>query len=597
MVRMIVTQPVVTPVHSREDSAAEESHECLRKLQEGSDLSASDWEEIGREKNQIPVYSKYLPSQIKGGSLVRVRGMVQDMFEAEYFSTSLIPSHSLNGNSLAERTPLFLSPVPFTTPWYQEELNDGASSEENQDMHRSKRLRLEETGEEDQSSECNNQNRWWCSEYMKSDPHQTPVLAKFYYDQYGAQSPKILLNELVEAVGILEWEEDVTSSSGTNNTTPVTLDDTMGPGAHTLWADEGIDTVIATTIPTDIPRLHVLWYQTFTLDQSLYESGHEDFTKDSFGGEDCHQAPNLLSQALSVSELSANLLWMTLLSQAERHVVSEESSDPHWTPVSTPDNTTLGCLSTQFVLPDTSDCRQLAQVMEHVLSQVLPAVYVVTITQEALTLLRPPTKRNGRIEPTPMQLPRGATLVLNASELEEGHLLASQIETLQSFQSIALNHSVPYEFDGGVHIAFEADVRVLVLCTAKTAKIVPCHEQVKCDFNAHRYHPGTILQTAHKLRQVLASTRKLGISHRCNPNNIALSNSLLDRAQKDFIQRRLECRQQKRSELYTEQDFHRWLTLTRLQARSRKSATANISDWERALALDDARNDEIQLFQ
>jgi len=50
MVRMIVTQPVVTPVHSREDSAAEESHECLRKLQEGSDLSASDWEEIGREK-------------------------------------------------------------------------------------------------------------------------------------------------------------------------------------------------------------------------------------------------------------------------------------------------------------------------------------------------------------------------------------------------------------------------------------------------------------------------------------------------------------------------------------------------------------------
>jgi hypothetical protein len=42
------------------------------------------------------------------------------------------------------------------------------------------------------------------------------------------------------------------------------------------------------------------------------------------------------------------------------------------------------------------------------------------------------------------------------------------------------------------------------------------------------------------------------------------------------------------AELPQEEDFHRWLTLTRLQARSQRQSWARIQDWERALVLDDA---------
>ena len=89
-------------------------------------------------------------------------------------------------------------------------------------------------------------------------------------------------------------------------------------------------------------------------------------------------------------------------------------------------------------------------------------------------------------------------------------------------------------------------------------------------------------------------------------SNICLPQELLQRAQHDFVQRRkgnrcqLQDYQTSGPKIIetTENDFHRWLTLTRLQRRSRLVTTesvsgqvahvAGIEDWEASLSLDDS---------
>jgi pyruvate carboxylase len=79
--------------------------------------------------------------------------------------------------------------------------------------------------------------------------------------------------------------------------------------------------------------------------------------------------------------------------------------------------------------------------------------------------------------------------------------------------------------------------------------------------------------------------------------SISLPKSLLERAQKDFITLRKNNRSSTLRDI-EERDFHKWLLLTRLQARSRigerrstiieTSSMAKVEDWENALRLDEA---------
>ena len=70
----------------------------------------------------------------------------------------------------------------------------------------------------------------------------------------------------------------------------------------------------------------------------------------------------------------------------------------------------------------------------------------------------------------------------------------------------------------------------------------------------------------------------------------------MSQAEKDFVERRVANRSDNNSNSNTaeigEEDFHRWLNVTRLQARSRgfdstASPEASLGDWEAALMLDD----------
>ena len=95
---------------------------------------------------------------------------------------------------------------------------------------------------------------------------------------------------------------------------------------------------------------------------------------------------------------------------------------------------------------------------------------------------------------------------------------------------------------------------------------------------------------AKRIRAYLAKCR--ASNENFERNNIGLSRDLLLQAEKDFVKLRVASRENQDAEI-GEEDFHRWLTMTRLQARSRigvsenpAAAVASLADWTAALELD-----------
>jgi hypothetical protein len=549
-------------------------------------------------QNHIPLLSQdCLESNLQAGSLVRVRGQVQDMMEEEYYPTTVQTTarqgmHSRIGTTdLAERTPLVVVPVPFVTPWFRDVFYERAPPE-----HRPKRARLDEN--ENQNSSINSSNNqmdcdgdgehentnenteWWPADRMKSDPQQVPVFAKLYYDLYGPQPQEVRptrlrLNEVVELIGILE-HEDTTKTSGSN--APGDFDVVMGAE----WEDEG-----AAAVPSHIPRLHVVWYSHVDMDLDSTPSLPKPIMSEN------RVAPvQALSQALSIPETPAAAIWMTMLSMAEREKLAESDT---WAPVQTPNETTLGCASLGMILPSHEACAAFSGVLYSVLSQVAPVVHFLDMTNDSLKEMRAPCKIQGRLAPTPLQLPKGSTLIINVSSVQPGRLSSEVVVTFQALRHLSQGHNLPYRFDGGIKIPFEADLRVIVLSTHASNKLLACTLQVQCDYNqAPDPAQSPSVATLPAVRDVLTLIRGKGQTLSPAPN-IALSAAVLDKAQQDFIQRRATARNTNRPAV-TERDFHRWLTLTRLQARSRQARMAEVEDWSLALTLDDAMVASLQLI-
>jgi hypothetical protein len=507
------------------------------------------------------------------------------MMEEEYFPTTSArgghsPNHlnsvSIASTDLAERTPLIVVPVPFVTPWFRDLFYEIAPPE-----HRPKRAKLEHEmqnpsnngNDSSNQMECDGENEkhdeWWPANQMKSDPQQVPVLAKLYYEMYGQQPQevkptKLRLNEVVEMIGVLE-HEDTNTSSGSNSA-PSDFDVVMGAS----WEED------RPAVPSSIPRLHVVWYASVDMDLDATPSAPNP--TENYNPLAPVQA---LAKALSISETPATAIWMTMVSMAERESLAESNT---WAPVQTPNETTLGCASLGLVLPSQEACTAFASALYSVLSQVAPVVHFLDVTNDSLKDMRPPSKLHGRLTPTPLQLPKGATLIVNVSAVQPGRLSGEDVETMQALQQLTQGHKLPYRFDGGIKIPFEADLRVIVLSTNVSKKLLACTLQAECNYRAPAHPPSVAALPA--VRDALTSVRGKGETH-CPNCNIALSAKVLERAQQDFIERRATARNANRPAV-TERDFHRWLTLTRLQARSRQGRTADVEDWNLALVLDDA---------
>ena len=502
--------------------------------------------------------------------LVRCRGMVQDMMDPEYFFQGTAPSSEVDPTQLAEklgeRLPLLLVPLPFASEWTLDVDERGEEKETRTESK--KRLRDESMeGEKDSipkkqvtgsptaildfsrvSQDAKRTKQWsWPPGCMGSNPKETPVVCHFYYDIH--KGPKLRLNDVVEVIGMLD---------------PVFTSNQMDECEDPSFFHEDTFFEEEENEPTKtLPRLHAVCYRKIDLEDLVDDAEPMETEDETF--------KSLCAAALG-STTAADALFVSLFSQAEREI--SRDTDAVSVPAKTPYDTTLGCASLNLILPNVESCNTAATHLQRLLQHVIPVVGRIDMNEVGIMS---PIKMGAHLVPSPFQLPKGATVIVVDNRLDEKALSA---ETLEALQSMVKDHSVPYRFDGGMSFKFEADFRIVVLSPASRGNaMLPCTLTMKLREPESILNPQNISENdAMQLRSRLARGRK---------SNVGLGSDVLAVAQQDFVDRRQEARDLE-TKLDGEEDFHRWLTLTRLCARSEGRDEATIEDWKNALRLDDS---------
>jgi hypothetical protein len=310
-----------------------------------------------------------------------------------------------------------------------------------------------------------------------------------------------------------------------------------------------------------MPQLHALSYRHCRIE-------HAAPALDALASPllDTPQAVVMLAQACQVSPSVATALWLTLLSQAE--AVAANAATPA---------APLGCASLQLVLPSTEAADRLVQTLQTLLTAILPLVHTWP-THQAFGSLPRLEQRHGRIQRHPWQLPPGTTILLQ-------HTTPPTSTTKSSWAAAALGHllqhqALPLRCEGGCQVNLPVDWRWIVVATPATARELPaCTTTLDLSSWTPVAYQAPPAATLAALKHTLTARRQ-------QVPSVALPPAILEEAPRDFCRLRQQGRQS--GCLPDEAAFHRWLTYTRLWARSRGACTANMTDWRKALQLEEA---------
>eukprot|EP00977_Amphora_coffeiformis_P004708 scaffold1007_cov176-Amphora_coffeaeformis.AAC.14 len=460
--------------------------------------------------------------------MVRVCGMIQDIGDMEF-----LPVDNTNTNFI-ERQPIKVV-TNYTATHWPETADGPQGGDDVGHPRREKRARREE------SLDC----------------RPTTLLLYIYYPHEAADvvRSELCLHQLVEWIVIKE--EDVAEGD-------MMVDMTALKASSSSWSD---DSYAMSTMMCGqdwkLPRLHVLGYCLRTMDDvhltKLSSMSNNDLATTTTTAPlmETSEAIIFLTEALHVSYSIASALWLTLLSRAEPH----HATSSH--------NMMLGCASLQFILPQALVNRWV-QCLTDLLEPAVPLLQ----TWDTSNLAQIPRfkQQNGAIRRHPWQLPAGSTIVV-----QHGTQPHTQSWAVATLPSLVQHHQLPLQCEGCQQVTLPADWRFLVVSTPQTRIDVACTTTI----DLHSWTPGYTrpCPTAH------ARWARTLASRRATVATVALPALIREQAPADFCRLRSEARIQGHT-LPDEAAFGRWLTFTRLLARSRSDATANAADWEHALQLD-----------
>lgn len=495
---------------------------------------------------------------------------------------------------------------------------------------------------------------WWPQGCMNSDPGECPVLAKLYYaeneENRGASAsaplpkdklqsqPRLQLNDVVEVYGILSLDplgasfEDQ-QSDGKPSSSRLDL-----AAQQETFLHDFMDHLIVPP-PSQLPRLHVLNYNKLDLDELMAkaQTTHGQHVKEAKDHEmeECKRKLVIDTFAQNIfdgDKIASEAMLMLCMSLAERDYRDSKVSPKT---IQMPSGASLGCGSLHFSLSTTENCALLQERLKTVLNDVVPVLANINLSLSSLNgrdtdmgidadvvlkgdcrgqgvITAPGKNAYNRLDPSILQLPKGSSLIVNQAALTEGSVNQRGLEALASLSKMTRTHTVPYKFDGLMEIDFEADLRIIAISSndavssgpecVNGSRLLPCSMAMNLnlaynsdDITMRQRVPGVHAISSDAIFQIRRYLSKCRVV-----KSVTLPKAVLDRAQKDFIKWRKNGMPALSRDV-EELDFHRWLLLTRLQARSRigtkslhvepdnsigECFEAEIQDWENAVYLD-----------
>ncbi|KAF8662993.1 hypothetical protein HU200_055580 [Digitaria exilis] len=542
------------------------------------------FEEDGLDK--VPVLNASNLGLIKPNTLVRYRGMVQDMLGNEYYIGAFKDGSTWRTNKFTDFSPFSMPhpcdshlwerhlfhcvPAPGQNSWTLDsspgpdvrrmsgclatELREKRKRDgDNDDMD------VSENGHEESSSQCkkpkeedvhvsssSTEMAEGVSEMNGGDHHIPGSSFSCLVKVYDMPDSQVKLNDVIEFIGVYTFDPELAAPS--DNPDDIMLD--------------LIEDVTVQLPPSKVPRLHCLVWRKL--------SPHDFISRPPV----VEPSPSILkgirqsllshlTMVLGNDELAAQCLLLHLLSRLRNRV----------------DVVTVGRLSLNFIGFNRESASIFGNQLCSLIQKLVPYSQAIPMSIEYLnTATLQPRKDNksGRLVTGVLQLPQGSHLTFDETFLQTGSLTSKGVENTMLLKNLMESQKVDYDFEY-YKLDMATDVQLLTLSEGKS-NILPSDLVVP-------FRPSSVptisagSEELESWRWYLATVRSLPQS--TEPETYQIIQDEMVNAMRD--DRSLGC-----------SELSRWLTMAQITASSFGEKSLSLEHWQMVKELERLRKLRLQ---
>ncbi|KAK9282820.1 hypothetical protein L1049_011043 [Liquidambar formosana] len=574
-----------------------------KAIASGSDLATLDGKDWGalplfREflfdnggLSQVPILNPANIGWLQPNTLVRFRGMIQDMLGNEFYvgaykdgpmwrtnkfmDVSQFPMGPSSDTRVWERRLLYCVPVPGKNSWT--ESSSEAVINQCRDwtsQHREKRRRVDDeaidhmdllvSDDEFQGSSS--------SKKMKEDRHPSfsslaeesitegtcsnmSMLAKFDRSSlpclvkiYDSPESELKLNDVFEFVGVLTFDSELTVDKDDS--------DELSNGF--------CEDVLVHLPPTKVPRLHCLIHRKLAVHDFLHSSPMME-PKPHLVREIREGLLRHLTAVLGNDGVAAHFVLLHLLSRVHARV----------------DTVAVGKLSLNLTCFSKESVSVFGNGLTLAIKNLLPFTHSIPLTVEYLnTASLAPRKdyQTNRLNTGILQLAEASHLTIDETQLEAGTLNSVGVENTRLLKNLLELQKVEYDFKF-YKMEMAADVQLLILSEGKS-NILPADLVIP-------FQPCSVGSSETVAAEVLEAWRWYLATLRSLPHSIELEMQKV--VENDLV----AARQADRT--LGSQDFSRWLTMGRLMSMSFGETCLSLEQWQMVKELERLRRERLKL--
>lgn len=533
----------------------------------------------------MPLLTEATLDSIPSNTLVRYVGMVQDMFNPEYYVSEFKDTEGVwhttrYGDEMNEsiedscekrfdeRHPFLVIPLPGRTAWLSEKYRDLASASIQDlrpkiegsvglkrhlyDISTGPEESLQETEspvEEEQAKACKS-NKKAQTDGMSNDrrtssqkrviPHGSCVVHMY------ERNNGVKLNDVVEVLGVISRVPDLTP--------------------HTMLEEDEQDT-LASRIPTSMaPRIHAICARKLN---SILPANMPQVTTNQEIQLARAQTIGFLSTILGGDTLAAEYLLAQMISRVHMRTQDSNASP-------------LGALTLNLTgIPDKST--DFVQALECALSGLVPSLLSLPLDIQLLNK-KPwyPCKSQNQsfLNDALLQLPIGTVIMLDETAMTAGQLTEIGLKNLGAIQTMVQYQRLPYDFQF-YQLDQPTDQPILIMSTGKT--MLKGAGEVQIPLRATVTSLGGKKAVSDMLeagnpdlaRAYISKVRHLGF---------AIPQDL----EKEIEQDMMEARKKDASNINA-QTFHQWMNIARLYCLSHGETEMTLTRWRQVMDMEAQR--------
>lgn len=540
--------------------------------------------------SQVPMLNPTTIKCIQPNTLVRFRGMIQDMLGNEFYvgtykdgdawrtnkfvDVSQFPMKSSTDMRVWERRLLYCVTVPGQNSW-TESTSEAVISPVNSSISPQRQKRQREDGISMDDVDIQVPGHRIQGSFVKRKPQDgVPIQPSNMQDSgmgeacskrpivpdhertsfpclvkiYDSPESDLKLNDVFEFVGVLTFDTELA--------TDAINDDEM----DAVFCEAEISSLASTK---EVPRIHCLVHRKLSAQDFLSSPSTLEVEPHMVKG--VREAlVGHLTAVLGNDQLAAQFMLLHLLSRVHARM----------------DAAPLGKLSLNLTCFSNESISVFGNCLNHTIRNLVPFTHVVSLTLDYLNSISLAPRKDyqaNRLVTGVLQIPQGSHLTIDETQLQAGTLNSNGVHNARILKGLVETQQVEYDFTF-YKMEMAADIQLLILSEGKSnivpADLVLPFRPTSVDF------PGVVDPAALEAwRWYLAAMRSL-------PHSIGLD------VQKVVEDDLVAARQADRS--IGRKEFNRLLTMGRLVSASFGETSLSLDHWQMVKELERLRKERLQ---